>query len=138
MKRLFSTSKHAMTIDSWLLFLRIFSGAFMITHGLPKLQLLMSGNEITFFDPIGLGSGVALGLAVFAEVICAGMIVVGLLTRPASILLIITMSVAAFMKHAEDPFSSKEKALLYLLIFSTTLFVGAGRFSVDYLISGKK
>jgi putative oxidoreductase len=64
--------------------------------------------------------------------------VIGLLTRFSSALLVITMSVAAFMAHAGDPFKSKEMALLYLLLFGTTLVTGAGRFSIDFLISGKK
>lgn len=138
MKRLFSTSKNALTIDLWLLFLRIFSGAFMITHGLPKFEKLIAGGEIKFYDPFGFGDTFALGLAVFAEFICASLLIIGLLTRPASLMLVITMAVAAFMVHAEDPFGKKEMALLYLLIYLTTLFAGAGRFSVDYLISGKK
>jgi len=138
MKRLFSTSKNALTIDLWLLFLRIFSGAFMITHGLPKFNKLISGDEIKFLDPFGLGDTFSLGLAVFAEFICAILLIIGLLTRPSSLMLVITMAVAAFMAHAEDPFAKKEMALLYLLIFCTTMFTGGGRFSVDYLISGKK
>lgn len=138
MKRLFSTSKNALTIDLWLLFLRVFSGAFMITHGLPKFEKLMAGGEIQFYDPIGFGDTFALGLAVFAEFICASLLIIGLLTRPASLMLVITMAIAAFMVHAEDPFGKKEMALLYLLIYLTTMFTGAGRFSVDYLISGKK
>ena len=138
MKRLFSTAKNPLATDLWLMFLRIFGGAFMITHGLPKLDKLMNGGEIAFYDPIGLGASFALTLAVFAELICAALLVIGLLTRFSSALLVITMSVAAFMAHAGDPFKLKEMALLYLLLFGTTLVTGAGRFSIDFLISGKK
>lgn len=138
MKRIFSTSKSPVAVDFWLLFLRVFGGAFMITHGLPKMEKLMAGGEISFYDPFGFGDPFALALAVFAEVICASLLIIGLLTRPAAIFLVITMAVAAFMAHAGDPFGKKEMSLLYLLIYVTVLVTGAGRFSIDYLISGKK
>ncbi|GAA0875511.1 DoxX family protein [Wandonia haliotis] len=138
MKRIFSTSKSPVAVDFWLLFLRVFGGAFMITHGLPKMEKLMAGGEISFYDPFGFGDTFALALAVFAEVICASLLIIGLLTRPAAIFLVITMAVAAFMAHAGDPFGKKEMSLLYLLIYVTVLVTGAGRFSIDYLISGKK
>lgn len=138
MKRIFSTSKSPVAVDFWLLFLRVFGGAFMITHGLPKMEKLMVGGEISFYDPFGFGDTFALALAVFAEVICASLLIIGLLTRPAAIFLVITMAVAAFMAHAGDPFGKKEMSLLYLLIYVTVLVTGAGRFSIDYLISGKK
>lgn len=138
MKRIFSTSKSPVAVDFCLLFLRVFGGAFMITHGLPKMEKLMAGGEISFYDPFGFGDTFALTLAVFAEVICASLLIIGLLTRPAAIFLIITMAVAAFMAHAGDPFGKKEMSLLYLLIYVTVLVTGAGRFSIDYLISGKK
>lgn len=138
MKRIFSTSKSPVAVDFWLLFLRVFGGAFMITHGLPKMEKLMAGGEISFYDPFGFGDTFALTLAVFAEVICASLLIIGLLTRPAAIFLVITMAVAAFMAHAGDPFGKKEMSLLYLLIYVTVLVTGAGRFSIDYLISGKK
>lgn len=138
MKRIFSTSKNPVAVDFWLLFLRVFGGAFMITHGLPKMEKLMAGGEISFYDPFGFGDTFALALAVFAEVICTSLLIIGLLTRPAAIFLVITMAVAAFMAHAGDPFGNKEMSLLYLLIYVTILVTGAGRFSIDYLISGKK
>lgn len=138
MKKLFSTAKHPTLTDLWILVLRVSAGAFMLTHGLPKLNKLLAGGEISFFDPIGLGATFALFLAVFAEVCGSFLVMLGLLTRFSSALLVITMAVAAFMAHAGDPFKSKEMALLYLLVFTTTLVTGGGRFSIDFLISGKK
>jgi putative oxidoreductase len=55
----------------------------------------------------------------------------------ATIPLIITMSVAAFVAHGADPFGKKELALLYLVIYLFLLFAGSGKFSIDYLISRK-
>lgn len=40
-----------------------------VVHGLPKMQKLLAGN-LEFADPIGLGPGLSLGLAVFGELVC--------------------------------------------------------------------
>jgi putative oxidoreductase len=49
----------------------------------------------------------------------------------ASIPVIITMGVAAFIVHASDPVAIKEKALLYLFAFLAIALLGAGKHSVD-------
>jgi putative oxidoreductase len=50
--------------------------------------------------------------------------------------LAITMIVAAFIVHADDPFGKKELALLYLSGCLTLIFTGAGKFSVDGAVRG--
>lgn len=117
----------------WLLGLRLITSAFMLTHGWPKFQQLISGEEITFGDPLGIGSTASLVLAVFAEFICSTLIAIGFRTRLAAIPLTITMLVAAFIAHGDDPFGRKEKALLYLLIYITLLVFGGGKYSIDGL-----
>lgn len=113
------------------LILRIGFGGFMLTHGIPKMMKLFAGGEIQFADPIGLGAAASLILTVFAEVICAALIVVGFKTRWATIPLIITMIVAAFVVHADDPFGKKEFALLYAVGYLAISLLGAGKYSVD-------
>ncbi len=117
-----------------LLLLRICSGSFLMTHGIPKLNRLMEGGEIKFSDPIGLGPEASLVLAVFAEVICAALIILGFGTRVAGFILVIFMSVISFIVHNPDPFGRKELPLLYLLFFLATVILGGGKFSVDGLI----
>ena len=41
----------------------------MLTHGIPKLQKILAGNW-EFGNPLGVGTELSLGLAVFAEVGC--------------------------------------------------------------------
>jgi len=41
------------------------------------------------------------------------------------------MAVAAFIVHGDDPFGTKEKALLYLAFFIVIALVGPGKFSID-------
>lgn len=120
-----------------LLIVRVSVSSFMLTHGIPKLGKLTSGNEIQFADPFGFGPAFSLVLVVFAEVVCAVFIMLGLGTRLATIPLIIAMSVAAFHAHATDPFGTKEKPLLFLLVYIVLLVFGSGKFSIDRLISKK-
>lgn len=113
------------------LLLRIAFGGFMLTHGIPKMMKLFAGGEIQFADPIGLGATVSLILTVFAEVICAALILIGFKTKWATYPLIITMLVAAFIVHGNDPFGKKEFALLYAVGFLAISLLGAGKFSID-------
>ena len=62
-----------------LLILRLGIGALMLTHGWGKLQMLLGGAE--FHDPIGWGGKVSLVMIVFAEFVCAIMIMAGFFTR---------------------------------------------------------
>lgn len=116
---------------SWAsLLLRIVGGGFMLTHGIPKLMRLLDGN-MQFGNPIGIGPEASLILTVFAEFLCALMILLGIGTRMASIPLIITMAVAAFIAHGGDSFGKKELALIYLGIYTVLLFLGSGKYSFD-------
>ncbi len=124
-------------VDLALLLLRLFSGAFILTHGIPKLMKIINGNW-KFGNPIGLGPEVSLASTAFAEVVCAVLIILGLKTRLATIPLIIAMAVAGFIHHASDPFSGKEKALLFLLIFVVLAFTGAGKHSLDQRLSSRR
>ena len=125
-------------VDLGLLVLRVwFGGAMAFAHGLPKLQKLLAG-DLTFADPIGLGPGVSLGLAVFGEFVCGLLIALGLFARPAAIPAAITMVVAAFITHGTDPFGKKELALAYLVAFVVVALAGPGRYSVDARRSGKR
>ncbi len=118
-----------------LLVLRSGAALMMLTHGIPKLMQFFSGEPIAFASVMGMSMGVSLALAVFAEVVCSVFIILGLGTRMATIPLIITMLTAAFYIHANDPFSGKEMSLLYALIFIVLLITGAGKYSIDHILS---
>ena len=123
----------APTVSLGLLLLRVAIGGMMLVHGLPKLMNLLSGS-IEFADPLGLGPQLSLVLAVGAEVGCSLLLIFGLFTRLATLPLIVTMTVAVLIIHADDPYSKKEMALLYLVPYLTLLFSGAGQFSLDQLV----
>jgi putative oxidoreductase len=135
MKKLFRTSISENTLSFALLGLRLTAGSFILTHGIPKLLRLFSGNEIRFMNFLGLGPTISLSLAVFAEFLCAVLLIFGLATRLAAIPLSITMFTAAFVAHGDDPFGTKEKPLLFLVIFLFLLIAGPGKYSVDRRLS---
>jgi putative oxidoreductase len=121
-----------------LLTARMAIAALMLTHGIPKLQLLLSGQPVQFPAVFGLSPEISLGLAVFAEVFCSLLILLGLATRFATVPLIATMLVAIFSIHAADAFSTKEPAILYLVGYVVLLFAGSGRYSLDHLLFAGK
>lgn len=128
LKRLLSSKPYS--IDFALLILRVGAGGFMITHGWSKLMNFKERLS-TFSDPIGLGSEVSLTLIVFAEFFCSLFLILGLYTRLALIPLIIAMIVVAFIVHGDDPFGTKEKALLFLVAYLSLFFTGPGKYSLD-------
>ena len=133
---LFHSGKHKSVNSIALFILRVSFGLMMLTHGWPKLLSLIN-NPGSFPDPLHIGNSLSHGLTVFAEFFCAILVVAGLATRWATIPLIIAMSVAAFVIHANEPFADKEHALLFLSAFTAILILGAGSYSLDKAISGK-
>ena len=105
----------------------------MIPHGYDKL-MNFAVKSAKFADPFHIGSTTSLAMVVFAEFFCAILIVAGLMTRLASIPLIIVMGVALFMSHNGDIFGEGEKAALFLFGYVALLFSGPGKISVDKLI----
>jgi putative oxidoreductase len=149
------TQRKELAASIGLLILRTGIGGYLITHGWGKLQMLLAGGADKFGDPIGLGSTLSLTLVTTSEFICALLIILGLGTRLAAVPVVISMSVAAFVFHAKDPWTmetaanaffsgasktwfSKEPALLYLIPFLSLLFTGGGRLSLDGLIAMHK
>ena len=80
---------------------------------------------------LGIGSTVSLVLVVFAEVICSSLLVLGLLSRFAALVLVILTAVIVFKSAHGNIFGEGEKATLFLLGFLALLLVGPGRYSVD-------
>jgi putative oxidoreductase len=110
----------------------------MLTHGIPKLITFFGSEEIVFADPVGFGESVTFTFAVFAEFVCAILILLGWGTRFAAIPLVITMAVAAIIVHWTDGFARQELPLLYMGGFLLLFFTGAGKFSLDYYLLKKE
>jgi len=131
-------SKNRETFTSaGLLLLRVAFGCFMLVHGWQKLAGFSEMAD-KFPDPIGIGSSLSLVMAIAAEFGCSLLLIVGFGTRLASIPLAFTMIIALFVVHGSDPWKSKELAACYLAVYATLMLTGAGRFSVDHCVWGKK
>jgi putative oxidoreductase len=137
MNRLFNTNYNHRGLDFVLLILRIGIAGLMLSHGIPKLEMLLAGGEIKFMDPIGLGDTATLVLAVFAEVFCSVLILLGIAVRLAVVPLMVTMLIAIFIAHGNDGLKEKELAIHYLLTYIVLLFAGGGRLSLDSIISSR-
>ncbi|MBK7289513.1 MAG: DoxX family protein [Chitinophagaceae bacterium] len=133
MKKLFSTKYSDRSISLSLLLLRLAVGGLMIPHGYKKL-LNFANKSSGFTDPFGIGGPASMSMVIFAEFFCAGLIVLGLLTRLATIPLIIAMSVALFISHNGQFFGEGEKAALFLAGYLIILLAGPGKISTDRLI----
>ena len=125
-----------------LLFSRIITGGLMCyLHGWSKL---MAGTGR--WERLGSGLSDFLGLdflsiplgfmASFAESIAALLIIVGWYTRPSAFLLAFTMLVAV-SKKIPAGLRDAELPLLFLCLSLLLLFSGAGKYSIDHLISKK-
>lgn len=124
---------YSLNTDIASLLLRIIFGGIFVYHGYGKIA---SFNEYytMFPDLIGIGGKLSFILVIFAEFFCGLLIILGILTRLAVIPIFITMIVAFFIAHANDPFNIKELAFVYML-FSVVIFIlGSGKFSFDRLL----
>jgi putative oxidoreductase len=70
-------------------------------------------------------------MAAFAEFFAALLVVIGLLTRPAALLLVINMGVAATAHITGAIDGSPEMALLYGFVFLSLVLIGPGKYSAD-------
>jgi putative oxidoreductase len=133
-------SAHSESIvkDIVLFVVRVFIGFAMLSHGFPKLQMLLEGGNVEFFNFLGLGPKISLGLTVFAEFACSILLILGLFSRVALGFLIFTMIIAAFVVHGADPFEKREMSLIYLSIYLLLMIFGAGKISVDHMIEKRK
>lgn len=139
MKKIFAPAKNSPSANFALLVLRFWIGVEMlVVHGVAKLVNFQS-TSADFPDPIGVGSTASLALALFAEVVCSLLIIVGLFTRGCALVLMINMSVAFVMVHkgALSGPHSGELALVYLLAYVVLFLAGPGRVSADRIFFGK-
>jgi len=134
MKRLFNVD-HSEWKTNWaILLMRIGVAALMLSHGIPKLQTLLSDN-IQFPEIFGMSGTMGLALTVLAEVVCSVFILLGLGTRLAVIPLIITMMVAVFHIHIADPFAKQELGIIYIVLYIILYILGSGKYSLDFLLN---
>ena len=133
---LFPTKPNTTKVSLFLLAVRIIFGILLMNHGIQKWSNFQE-LSMTFPDPLGIGSPLSLGLAIFGELVCSMGFIIGFLYRLAMIPMIFTMSVAFFVIHANDVFVVKELAFIYLVVFILMYIAGPGNFSIDYFMGNQ-
>ena len=122
-----------------LLLLRIVIGLMMIFgHGWGKLIKIVDGNW-AFPEMFGMPSQVSLILAVFIEVGCSLLLIIGYKTRlVATVLLMMMLSVIVIVQATNPLFiadanggGSKELAILYGIAYLTLVLLGGGQYAVS-------
>ena len=125
-----------------LLVLRILPGYFLVTNDgwskitNPEKWEWLGGTVSKYFGGVLNFADPAFGfLAAFSESICAVLVLVGLFTQPAAILVCGTMFFAAF--HHITTTGSPESALIYFTIFAAIALAGPGKYSIDKIFLSK-
>jgi putative oxidoreductase len=118
------------------LLLRLMVGGLMLFHGIAKINggIDFIINKVTQEGfPEFLAYGVYIG-----EVVAPLLIILGLKTRFASFIVVLTMAFAIYLVHANDLFEitktgawAIELQMMYLLSALALMFLGAGKLSFD-------
>ena len=120
--------------------MRLIIGLLFACHG---------GQKVLGFPPGGHGAGEGIFLiGAWLELVCGLLVALGFLTRLAAFIAAGEMAFAYFMMHARPspdavtlffPILNKgEPAVLYCWIFLFIFFYGAGRLSIDALLTRKR
>ena len=135
MKRL--VGYQTLNSDIAALVLRLVFGGLFVRYGYMKFA---SYDAILpmFQDVIGIGAKLSFNLVIFAELVCGFFVLIGLLTRFTVVPIFITMAVAYFVAHKNDPFDMKAIALVFLCLSVVIFFLGSGKYSVDWLFFKNK
>ncbi|MCJ8178264.1 DoxX family protein [Pseudomonas viridiflava] len=119
--------KRAQTLIGWgLLFMRVSVSLLLLhVHGLPKL-MHWSVEVQRIEDPFGLGGTLTLGLAVFAEVICPVLLILGVWARLACLPILAVLAVAVLFVHPEWSLEQGQFAWLLMILFAGLAITGPG------------
>lgn len=119
---------------SGLLFMRVMAALLLFSiHGLPKL-LDWSGELQRIEDPFGLGAPLTLGLAVFAEVVCPVLLVLGIAARLACLPVLAVLLVALLVVHPDWSLEQGQFGWLLVALYGGLALTGPGAYSVSGLI----
>ena len=115
--------------DWSILLLRVCIGMMMIfPHGWAKM---INFSTMAKVFPSILGSSMlTLIVAIFCEVVCQIMIILGIKVRWFSIPPMIMMAVAAVLVHAGDSWHTREKAILYAVCYAALAISKGGKLAV--------
>ncbi len=118
-----------------LLFMRTAAAVLLLLiHGLPKL-LNWSSELQHIEDPFGLGATLTLSLAVFAEVLCPILLILGVFARLACLPVLAVLLVALVVVHPDWSLEQGQFAWLLLVLFGGLALTGPGAWSVGGVLA---
>lgn len=148
MKKLISLSSESINLDLGLLLIRLIVGLLMAFYGYEKLIHFNEMASSEFWAQnvsfLGMTGTVPLALTVFAELFCSILLILGLFTRLASLILAFCM---AYIFLVIFPFSIIDKgdngmqfndAFVYFIVYISLFFTGSGKYSLDLKLFTKK
>ena len=124
------------TSDLAYLIVRVTAGAFVLVHGWTKVTVMSHAGLTGYFAKLGLEPAGFWGYYIpFNETVVALLVVVGLLTRPAALLLVIEFVVLIVLVHVPRGYgmavNGVEFPLFWLLILIAVMLRGGGPWSID-------
>jgi putative oxidoreductase len=127
------------SLSAGLLTLRVFMGLAMAHHGYGKVFGGYMPQVIEGVTGMGFPAPTLFAwLAALSEFVGGILIALGLFTRVAAFFVLVTMCVAFFVVHGQDPFQAKELAYLHGAVALSLILTGSGCYGLDSLICRKK
>ena len=127
---------YGLTSDLAYLLVRVTAGAFVLVHGWTKATVMTHAGLTGYFGKLGLEpAGFWAYYIPFNETVVALLVVVGLWTRPAALLLVIEFIVLIIAVHVPRGYgmavNGVEFPLFWLFILIAVLLRGGGPYSLD-------
>lgn len=137
MKKIFSP--YGLWQETGVCIIRVITGVFMIYHGwevLDSVKMLEYAKWMT--DMKFQSPALVAYLGKTLELVCGVFITLGLFTRIAVIFLAITMLAVSFGIGKGRIFMEDQHPFLFVLLSFIFFFTGAGKYSIDFLLFGKR
>ena len=119
--------------DLILMLFRVFAGLMMLPYGIAKIEDYERLSQNFYGDPLGIGHVPSLVLNIFAQVVCASTLTLGLFTRVSAFILAFNMMVATYY-HWYDGLDKVTLPTLFMGMYLLLLLIGGGRYSIDSLL----
>ncbi|MFD2602670.1 DoxX family protein [Flavobacterium suzhouense] len=106
----------------------------IVVHGLKKIGIGVTSVEV-IPNPFGFPDTMNNFIAIMANVYLPFFIIIGLFTRAAALPAMMVTATGYFIVHANDVNTIKDIPYMYTISLLTIIFLGSGKYSLDYYIS---
>jgi putative oxidoreductase len=132
---LFSSQKK---VNAGIFLVRVVTGVIILKYGLQVFDKVQIGNYTQWLSDIHFPlPRLMTYVGKATEFIGSILLIIGLFTRLSSIILVIDMLVVTFVMGKANLFGDEQGSFLLMLLFLTFLFIGAGKWSIDYYLLDK-